>query len=324
MSTTLMVCPYQNIPPPTGTEASVMTKPNFDYGAHSQGSMTSPYSPDSSISQQSGERRRNKLGYHRTSVACGHCRKRKIRCILATDSNGKCVNCIRLKKDCTFYPVDQAPPDSRGKQGTSSQSSASSRGSSTKTTQSKYSSTGIPLRAMAPSTAEQTLNSSTAFDYTPPPIAIFDTAWRGFADEGLVSSPSPYQIQHADSWPTSSATAGASEASWYTQDALTRGSSFNSLDANFSFDRKSSSVSDYQTSIGGIPLSSPVYEQPWQDPYPYGTRHSNAQFNQWVGFSNHSPATTATATTGTTTTSDNTQQKLDATGMQYLQSGSTT
>ncbi|KAL2891330.1 putative transcriptional regulatory protein TBS1 [Ceratocystis lukuohia] len=250
-----------------------MTKPNFDYGAHSQGPMTSPY------------------------------------------------------KDCTFYPVDQAPPDSRGKQGTSSQSSASSRGSSTKTTQSKYSSTGIPLRAMAPSTAEQTLNllpASTAFDYTPPPIAIFDTAWRGFADEGLVSSPSPYQIQHADSWPTSSATAGASEASWYTQDALTRGSSFNSLDANFSFDRKSSSVSDYQTSIGSIPLSSPVYEQPWQDPYLYGTRHSNAQFNQWVGLSNHSPATTATATTGTTTTSDNTQQKLDATGMQYLQSGSTT
>ncbi|KAL1893652.1 hypothetical protein Cpir12675_004040 [Ceratocystis pirilliformis] len=274
MSTTLMVFPYQNIPPPTVTEASVMTKPNFDYSAHSQGRRTSPY------------------------------------------------------KDCTFYPVDQAPLDSRGKQGTSSQSSASSRGSSTKTTQSKYSSTGIPIRAMAPSTAEQDVNllpASAAYDYTPSPIAIFDTAWRGFADdEGLVSSPLPYQIQHADSWPTSSATAGASEASWYTQNDLARGSSFNSLDANFSFDRKSSSVSDYQTSIGSIPLSSPVYEQPWQDPYPYGTRHGNTQFNQWVEFSNHSPATTATATTGTTTTSDNTQQRLDATGVQYLQSSSTT
>lgn len=78
-----------------------------------------------------GERRRNKLGYHRTSVACGkllfivrchglvlkiplqgHCRRRKIRCIPSgPDMQGRCVNCIRLKKDCSFYPVDQPPPN---------------------------------------------------------------------------------------------------------------------------------------------------------------------------------------------------------------------
>ncbi|KAH6618746.1 hypothetical protein C7974DRAFT_36462 [Boeremia exigua] len=50
---------------------------------------------------------RNKLGYHRTSVACGHCRRRKIRCLLAPDDpQGRCSNCIRLKKECNFFPVE--------------------------------------------------------------------------------------------------------------------------------------------------------------------------------------------------------------------------
>lgn len=53
---------------------------------------------------------RNKLGYHRTSVACGHCRRRKIRCLLAPDDrHGRCSNCIRLKKECNFYPVEHNP-----------------------------------------------------------------------------------------------------------------------------------------------------------------------------------------------------------------------
>ncbi|TDZ15002.1 hypothetical protein Cob_v012101 [Colletotrichum orbiculare MAFF 240422] len=58
-----------------------------------------------------GDKKRNKLGYHRTSVACGHCRRRKIRCIPSpADIQGRCINCIRLKKECSFYPVDQPPP----------------------------------------------------------------------------------------------------------------------------------------------------------------------------------------------------------------------
>ncbi|EEP81179.1 predicted protein [Uncinocarpus reesii 1704] len=57
------------------------------------------------------DKKRNKLGYHRTSVACVHCRRRKIRCLLAPDDpQGRCENCIRLKKECHFYPVDQQPP----------------------------------------------------------------------------------------------------------------------------------------------------------------------------------------------------------------------
>lgn len=73
--------------------------------------------PDNSVLGLAGEKRRNKLGYHRTSVACGHCRRRKIRCIPSqNDVQGRCVNCIRLKKECSFYPVDQQPPqDTRQK-----------------------------------------------------------------------------------------------------------------------------------------------------------------------------------------------------------------
>ncbi|CAZ80559.1 unnamed protein product [Tuber melanosporum] len=66
---------------------------------------------DASIQAAGGsystDKRRNKLGYHRISVACGHCRRRKIRCIAAKDDpSGRCSNCIRLKKDCNFYPVE--------------------------------------------------------------------------------------------------------------------------------------------------------------------------------------------------------------------------
>lgn len=40
----------------------------------------------------------------------GHCRRRKIRCIPEQgDAQNRCSNCIRLKKECNFYPVDQQP-----------------------------------------------------------------------------------------------------------------------------------------------------------------------------------------------------------------------
>ncbi|KAI9171479.1 Halotolerance protein 9 [Paramyrothecium foliicola] len=54
-----------------------------------------------------GEKKRTKLGYHRTSIACSHCRRRKIRCVTSPDVPNKCTNCIRLKKVCSFCPVDQ-------------------------------------------------------------------------------------------------------------------------------------------------------------------------------------------------------------------------
>jgi len=43
-------------------------------------------------------------------MVIGHCRRRKIRCIPApADPQNRCSNCIRLKKECNFYPVDQQP-----------------------------------------------------------------------------------------------------------------------------------------------------------------------------------------------------------------------
>ncbi|KAI9642357.1 hypothetical protein NHQ30_009161 [Ciborinia camelliae] len=69
------------------------------------------------------DKRRNKLGYHRTSVACGHCRRRKIRCIAApADPQNRCSNCIRLKKECNFYPVDQQPQPEPKRRGSKAQS----------------------------------------------------------------------------------------------------------------------------------------------------------------------------------------------------------
>ena len=67
-----------------------------------------------------------------------HCRRRKIRCLLAPDDHqNRCLNCIRLKKECNFYPVDQQPPVERrprtgskteGGSGDTSASSSSSPG----------------------------------------------------------------------------------------------------------------------------------------------------------------------------------------------------
>jgi hypothetical protein len=97
-----------------------------------------------------GDKRRNKLGYQRTSMACGkthlrnsktltdhvanirkgHCRRRKIRCIppVTEDPQGRCANCIRLKKECVFFPVDHQTDARPGRRdvGSISASSASS------------------------------------------------------------------------------------------------------------------------------------------------------------------------------------------------------
>ena len=45
------------------------------------------------------------------TLETAHCRRRKIRCLLAEgDDQERCQNCIRLKKECVFYPVDQQQP----------------------------------------------------------------------------------------------------------------------------------------------------------------------------------------------------------------------
>ncbi|KZL87825.1 fungal zn binuclear cluster domain containing protein, partial [Colletotrichum incanum] len=54
---------------------------------------------DPSQSGLAGDKKRNKLGYHRTSVACAS----------PAIGESRCINCIRLKKECSFFPVDQPP-----------------------------------------------------------------------------------------------------------------------------------------------------------------------------------------------------------------------
>lgn len=56
----------------------------------------------------------NELLHSTNRKYVGHCRRRKIRCIPSLDSTEvRCQNCIRLKKDCQFYPVDQNGPSTR-------------------------------------------------------------------------------------------------------------------------------------------------------------------------------------------------------------------
>nr|OQO16576.1 hypothetical protein B0A51_17181 [Rachicladosporium sp. CCFEE 5018] len=92
------------------------------------------------------DKKRNKLGYQRISIACAHCRRRKIRCVLADgDDQNRCQNCIRLRKECIFYPVDQ-------QNAIDNQSQSSMRGSSDAT------------QLSGPSPSPQELNTGRPFE----------------------------------------------------------------------------------------------------------------------------------------------------------------
>lgn len=91
------------------------------------------------MSETDAARNRSRLGYQRTTIACCksqitsarsascrpsiprhpfetdtnttlvHCRRRKIRCVVPENEPlQRCTNCIRLKRECQFHPVDQA------------------------------------------------------------------------------------------------------------------------------------------------------------------------------------------------------------------------
>lgn len=53
--------------------------------------------------------RRKRLNYSRSSLACGACRNRKIRCCPAKyDPLNRCIDCVRLNKECIFSPVEKS------------------------------------------------------------------------------------------------------------------------------------------------------------------------------------------------------------------------
>ena len=61
--------------------------------------------PMEPISENEYRQQMRHRGYNRVTNACGHCRRRKIRChVDPTDTQGRCSNCIRLKKKCNFIP----------------------------------------------------------------------------------------------------------------------------------------------------------------------------------------------------------------------------
>ncbi|ODQ56249.1 hypothetical protein SAICODRAFT_68608 [Saitoella complicata NRRL Y-17804] len=52
---------------------------------------------------------KNRLGYHRTSIACSYCRRRKIRCIRPENSESSpCNNCVRMHRECIVKPVENS------------------------------------------------------------------------------------------------------------------------------------------------------------------------------------------------------------------------
>jgi hypothetical protein len=65
-----------------------------------------------------------------TIQPAGHCRRRKIRCLVANDDLlQRCLNCIKLKKECSFLPVDHPPNEERRSRTGSRAEAASGEGS---------------------------------------------------------------------------------------------------------------------------------------------------------------------------------------------------
>jgi len=157
-------------PGPQGSETSVKKRKTSKVKPHSdlKRSQSTPHIRGLAMAETPAisptiDKRRNKLGYHRTSVACGrpqssslcsydandfagHCRKRKIRCLLPIpeDPQGRCANCIRLKKECNFYPVTE-----------SSQHEVRASSASRKSTQTGPPSTSTPASPRTTGTSNQ-------------------------------------------------------------------------------------------------------------------------------------------------------------------------
>ena len=107
-----------------------------------------------------------------------HCTRRKIRCLLVSDEPEKrCVNCIRMRKECSLIPAGQQPAMKRrtrtgtktkGKSGEISASSASSPQNNERDSEhTPYfvgtSNSNVPLSPYPDYLSDAELNSSESF-----------------------------------------------------------------------------------------------------------------------------------------------------------------
>ena len=118
----------------------------------------------------------------RMLTVTGHCRRRKIRCITANDdTTGRCQNCIRLKKDCQFFPVDQqglSPGTRPGQDSRNEDNVNEGRGESV--------SSSSP-RVLTSSTLEQIRNANGQVGT--PPLTDDGSGYRSFGGAGSTHGP---------------------------------------------------------------------------------------------------------------------------------------
>ncbi|KAF2212496.1 hypothetical protein CERZMDRAFT_84822 [Cercospora zeae-maydis SCOH1-5] len=134
-------------------------------------SISTPHLRHITMSESDADKKRNKLGYQRISIACAHCRRRKIRCVVAEDDpEQRCQNCIRLKKECVFYPVDQqAVLDARS-------DNSSNTGIPSAPSSAAWAS---PLQSGGPRGFEQHAFSANYPPTAPPPPPVVSTTYQG-------------------------------------------------------------------------------------------------------------------------------------------------
>lgn len=124
-----------------------------------------------------------------------HCRRRKIRCLVAQDdAQGRCENCIRLRKECQYLSVDQQPLVEKKSQPSSRVGSTSAELSTASLPPSTISGPAdrreafFPYQAI-PLTSNQEVPATGAGAFPGNPIPPFPSGWYPFAvvTQGLPS-----------------------------------------------------------------------------------------------------------------------------------------
>jgi hypothetical protein len=151
----------------------------------------------------------------------GHCRRRKIRCILAPeDMDNRCQNCIRLKKECQFHPVDQQNITAarRGRSGSKAESALNEGEMSASSSEPGAfpvlkSSTNEQVEQanepfMTSPSDDQSITSASQrsfYDYGSTPLSAHTEQAKDFRQAALLATSGPYHAQNFYSYQTQEA-----------------------------------------------------------------------------------------------------------------------